>query len=40
MSNVNLVVIIGGGILGVCAAYSLDARGVSVTVCEKVVVAG
>lgn len=34
------VVIIGGGILGVCAAYYLAERGVSVTVCEKGVVAG
>ncbi len=34
------VVIIGGGILGVSAAYYLAQRGVAVTVCEKGVVAG
>lgn len=34
------VVIIGAGILGVCTAYYLAKHGVSVTVCEKGVVAG
>ena len=34
------VVIIGGGLLGICTAYYLAQRGVSVTVCEKGVVAG
>ena len=34
------VVIIGGGILGVCAAYFLVRRGVSVALCEKGVIGG
>lgn len=34
------VVIIGGGILGVCAAYFLAKRGIAVSLCEKGVVAG
>jgi len=34
------VVIIGGGILGVSAAYFLAKRGIAVTLCEKGVVAG
>ena len=34
------VVIIGGGILGVCTAYFLSKRGIAVTLCEKGVIAG
>jgi len=34
------VVIIGGGIIGVCAALAIAARGIAVTLCEKGIVAG
>jgi glycine/D-amino acid oxidase-like deaminating enzyme len=34
------VVIIGGGIIGVCAALAIAERGLSVTLCEKGIVAG
>jgi len=34
------VVIIGGGIVGVCAALEIAERGLSVTLCEKGIVAG
>lgn len=34
------VVVIGGGIIGVCAALTIATRGIPVTVCEKGIVAG
>jgi glycine/D-amino acid oxidase-like deaminating enzyme len=34
------VVIIGGGIIGVCAALAIAQRGIAVTLCEKGIVAG